>query len=405
MSQSRAPGQRPEPSWLDLPWLDAGRASAWLRILAVMSLLVVVGWIALSRGGVDPSGKPLGTDFLCFWGASRLVLEGAPASAVYDAARLGAVEAARFPGSDFTAFPYPPGFLLICLPLGLLPYLAALAAWLGATGLAYWRVARAWLGQARGLALPVLAFPAVLINAGHGQNGFLTAALFGGGTLLLRRRPLVAGLCLGLLAFKPHLGLLIPIALLASRNWRAFAGAVAGVLVLGVASALVFGLDAWRAYPAALAAMRLNVEQGLLAPEKLQTLFATLRLWGAPLPAAYAAQALLAAAAAVAVGLFAWRRPDSPALGPVLIAASLVASPYLLDYDLVLAAVPLAWLLADSQAGGFQRGDKAVMLAAYLLPLVSRLLALNAGLALGPFVLAALFAVTLRRGWPQPTQR
>ncbi|HEX7947454.1 MAG TPA: glycosyltransferase family 87 protein [Phenylobacterium sp.] len=384
---------------LDLPWLHARRATAWVRILAVMSLAVSLGWIALSRGGVDPSGKPLGTDFLCFWSASRLLLAGAPASAVYDAARLGAMETASFPGVDFTAFPYPPSFLLFCLPLGLLPYLAALAAWLGATGFAYWRVVRAWLGQAKGLALPVLAFPAVLINAGHGQNGFLTTALFGGGALFLRRRPFVAGVCLGLLAFKPHLGLLIPVALIASRNGRAFAGAAVAVLGLAAASVLTFGPDPWQAYPAALSTMRLNVEQGLLATEKLQTLFATLRLWGAPLPLAYAAQAVSGVAAAAAVGIFAWRRADSPALGPVLIAASLIVSPYLLDYDLVLAAVPLAWLLADGQARGFRPGDKAVMLAAYVLPLVSRLLAMNAGLAIGPFVLAALLAVTFRRGW------
>lgn len=386
-------------SFLDLPWLHARRANAWVLILAVISLATAVGWIALSRGGVDPSGKPLGTDFLCFWSASRLLLEGAPASAVYDTARLGAAEAARFPGAGVTAFPYPPSFLLICLPLGLLPYLAALAAWLGATGVAYWRVARAWLGETKGLALPVLAFPAVLINAGHGQNGFLTTALFGGGALMLRRRPWIGGLCLGLLAFKPHLGLLIPIALLASRNWRAFAGAAAAVLGLVAASALAFGPDVWRAYPDALSAMRLNVEQGLLAPEKLQTLFAALRLWGAPLAVAYAAQAVLALAAAVAVGTFAWRRPDSPALGPVLIAATLIASPYLFDYDLVLAAIPLAWLLADARANSFRPGDKAVMLAVFVLPLVSRLLAMNAGLAIGPFVLAALLAVTVRRGW------
>ena len=389
---------------LDLPWLDAGRANAWVRILAVISLAVGVAWIALSRGGVDPGGKPLGTDFLCFWGAARLVLDGAPPGAVYDTARLAAVEAARFPGAGVTAFPYPPSFLLICLPLGLLPYLAALAVWLGATGLAYWRVARAWLGEAKGLALPVLAFPAVLINAGHGQNGFLSAALFGGGALMLRRRPWLAGLCLGLLAFKPHLGLLIPVALLASRNWRAFAGAALAVVGLAAASVLAFGPDVWRAYPAAFSAMRLNVEQGLIAPEKLQTLFAALRLWGAPLVAAYAAQAALALGAAAAVGAFAWRRPDSPALGPVLIAASLIASPYLFDYDLVLAAVPLAWLLADGQARGFRTGDKAVMLAAFVLPVASRLLALDAGLAIGPFVLAVLLAVTLRRGL-QPTSR
>lgn len=385
----------------ELPWLDARRASAWLRILAGMSVLAVAGWLALSRGGLDPTGKPLGTDFVSYWTAARMVLTGAPAAAVYDQALHAALQTATFGGKDvgYAPFPYPPSFLLICLPLGSLPYLGALAAWMAGTGYAYWRVARAWLGQATGLALPVLAFPAVLINLGHGQNGFLTAALFGGGALLLGRRDVVAGLLLGSLAFKPHLGLLIPVALLASRNWRAFAGAATSSLLLTGLSAAAFGLDAWRAYPAQVEMMRAIVEQGVLDPAKLQSAFGALRQLGAPLAPAYGLQALFALAAAAAVAMFAWRRPRSHALGPVLISATLLVSPYLLDYDLVLAAIPLAWLFAQGRDGGFLPWEKAVLLAAFVLPLVARLVAMNAPVALSPLVLAALLTVVVRRGW------
>jgi alpha-1,2-mannosyltransferase len=391
-------------SLAELPWLHAARATAWLRILAVVSATVVVVWIALARGGLDVTGKPIGTDFMAYWTAARLLIEGAPAVAVYQDAPLAALQTATFGGADvgYAPFPYPPSFLLICLPLGLLPYLGALAAWMTVTGYAYWRVIRAWLGRSAGLALPALAFPAVLINLGHGQNAFLTTALFGGGALLLGRRDFAAGLLLGALAFKPHLGLLIPVVLLASRNWRAFAGAAVSSLGLTAASAALFGLEAWQAYPAQVEMMRAVVEQGALNPAKLQSVFGALRLWGAPLPFAYAAQVVCGLAAAATVAIFAWRWPNSPALGPVLVAATLLIGPYLLDYDLLLAAIPLAWLFAQGRDHGFQRWEKLVMLAAFLLPLVSRIATMNFHVALAPAVLTALVAVVVRRGVAVP---
>lgn len=387
-------------SLAELSWLHAARATAWLRVLAVMSAVITVAWIALARGGLDITGKPLGVDFVAYWTAARLVLEGASATTVYQAAPLGALQTATFGGADvgYAPFPYPPSFLLICLPLGGLPYLGALAAWMSVTGYAYWRVARAWLGRSAGLALPALAFPAVLINLGNGQNAFLTTALFGAGALLLGRRDVAAGLLLGALAFKPHLGVLIPVALLASRNWRAFAGAAASSVGLTLISAAVFGLEAWRAYPAQLEMMRAVVEQGALSPAKLQSVFGALLLWRAPLAMAYLAQAACALVAVAVVGVFAWRRPRSPALGPVLIAATLLTGPYLLDYDLLLAAVPLAWLFARGRDYGFRRWEKLVLLAAFVLPLVSRIATTTLHLPLAPAVLAALLLMVVRRG-------
>lgn len=87
----------------------------------------------------------------------------------------------------------------------------------------------------------------------------------------------------------------------------------------------------------------------------------------------------------------------------MLIAATLLTSPYLLDYDLVLAAVPLAWMLAQGQAQGFRAWDKIALLAAYVLPMISRITAMQMGVPVAPLVLGALLAVTLRRAWPERT--
>lgn len=387
------------PLLRDADWLDGDRARAWLRVLALVVVAGVAGLVALSHGGLDPTGKPLGTDFLSFWAASKLALAG-QAAAVYQPAIHAQAEQSAFPGAQigYAAFFYPPVFLLICLPLAALPYLASLAAWLAATGLAYGLVIRRWLARSTSI-VAALAFPAVFSNLGHGQNAFLTTALFGAGGLLLASRPFVAGACFGALIFKPHLGLLIPIALLAGRQWRAIAGAVASACALIAASALAFGRPAWAGFLGASGLARTALEQEMVGSAKMQSAFAAVRLWHGPVAAAYALQAVVALAAACAVAVVFHRRRNDRAAAAVLVAATLLASPFLLDYDLMLAAVPLAWLFAQGAERGFRPWEKIGLLAAYALPLFSRSVATFAHVPLGPPVLAGLFLLVLRRAW------
>jgi hypothetical protein len=378
-------------------WLTAKRARAWGWLLLGVTTLIGIAWVATARGGLDLTGKPLGTDFTSFWTASRLALAGSPASA-YDVAAHHAQQAALF-GRDagYAAFFYPPIFLLICLPLAALPYLASLAAWLTATGALYWRVARAWLGEAFG-AMPILAFPAVLSNIGHGQNGFLSAALFGAGGLWLERRPIVAGLCLGALAYKPHLGIMIPVALAIAGRWKTFAAAGVAVIAFAAASYGVFGADTWRGFLADAGLARAALEHGLVGDAKMQSAFAAVRLWGGGLALAYGVQALVAAAAAAGLVWLQRRAPRSGAEAPAMIVAALLASPFLLDYDLIILAAPMAWMLRQGADRGFLSWEKTILLAAFVLPAISRTLATDVHLPLTPFVLAALFFALLRRG-------
>jgi alpha-1,2-mannosyltransferase len=378
-------------------WLTAQRARAWGWLLLSVTAVIGTAWIAAARGGLDLAGKPLGADFTSFWTASKLALAGSPAG-VYDIAAHHAQQTAIF-GRDtgYAAFFYPPIFLLICLPLAALPYLASLAAWLAATGALYWRMARAWLGEAFG-AMPIFAFPAVLTNIGHGQNGFLSAALLGAGALWLERRPIVAGLCLGALAYKPHLGIMIPIALAIASRWKTFAAAGATVIALAAASYGLFGLETWRGFLTDSGLARSALEQGLVGDAKMQSAFAAVRLWGCGLGLAYGVQACVAAIAAAGLIWLHRREPDSSAEGPAMIVAALLASPFLLDYDLIILAAPLAWMLREGANKGFLSWEKTILLATFVLPAVSRLLATDAKLPLAPFVLTALFVAILRRG-------
>jgi len=388
-------------AWSRADWLTARRARVWGWLLLGVTAAIAIGWVAASRGGLDPTGKPLGTDFTSFWTASKLAL-GGTSQLAYDVAAHHAQQTALI-GRDtgYAAFFYPPIFLLICLPLASLPYLASLAVWLTGTGALYWRMARAWLGprfsNASG-AMPILAFPAVLTNIGHGQNGFLSAALFGGGALWLQRRPILAGVCLGALAYKPHLGIMIPIALAIAGRWKTFAAAGAAALALAAASYGLFGLETWRAFLADSGLARSALEQGLVGDAKMQSAFAAVRLWGGGLGVAYWVQALAAAAAAAGLVWLRRRAPNSGAEGPAMIVAALLASPFLLDYDLVILAAPLAWMLREGAAKGFLSWEKVLLLAAFVLPAVSRTIAADAKLPLAPFVMAALFVAVLRRG-------
>ena len=298
--------------------------------------------------------------------------------------------------SAITRF-YPPPFLLLCLPLALLPYIWALALWLGATGYAYWRAIRMLL-PGRDAIFPVLGFPAFLLNAEFGQNGVLTAALLGSRALLLSARPIVAGCCLGALVFKPHLGVLIPALVLASGAWRSLLAAVASAAVLAGASWVLLGAATWQAFFASNRLALGAMEQGAMGFAKMQSVFGAARISGLGVPGSYAAQALAALLAGAALVWIARRTRCNTAPGMALLAATPLASPFLLTYDLAMLGLPMAWLAAQGLARGFRPWEKSALLAAYFLPLLAASNALElVYIPWTPVVCACLLALLLAR--------
>jgi hypothetical protein len=383
--------------WLrEAEWLTPGRAAAYCRLLLFLILAASLGWIALSRDGVDLAGKPLGTDFVSFWTASKIALSGHPAD-VYNVAVHRAQQVALFSRDlGYAAFFYPPTFLLICLPFALLPYFWSLALWLGLTGFACWRVLRAWLGDQFG-GLPILAFPAMFINFGHGQNGFLSAALFGGGALMLNARPILAGVCLAALVYKPHLAIVIPVALVAAQRWRTFIVFVGAAVGFCLLSLVVFGAPTWRAFLGAAPLAQMALERNWVGDEKMESVFAGVRLLHGGLALAYGLQILTALG--VCCALFYWRHYwlRSGAEGSAMVAAALLTSPFLLNYDLVLLAIPLAWIARDSLRTGFLPWEKIILAFAFATPLLSLPIARYAAIPTGPLASLAIFALVLRR--------
>src|ERR1700758_636087 len=204
-------------------WLTAARARGYSLILLAIAAVAMAGWIAISDGLIDRTDKPIGTDFSNVYAAGELTWEGKSADA-YSPALQHDAEKATFGGREvpFYGWHYPPFFFAVAFLVAALPYAWGLALWLMTSFAAYLATIRAILPRPETL-LVGAAFPAVFINIGHGQNGFLTAALLGGALRFPDRRPWLAGVLIGLPAYKPQFGVMIPVALIASRRWSSMA--------------------------------------------------------------------------------------------------------------------------------------------------------------------------------------
>ncbi len=379
-------------------WLTPARARGYCLILLAVCAIAMVGWIAVSDGLIDRNGKPIGTDFSNVYAAGTLTWQGRSADA-YAPALQHAAEKAVFGGREvpFFGWHYPPFFFAIAALVAVLPYAWGLAVWLAASLAAYLAVMRAILPRPETL-LIAIAFPAIFVNIGHGQNGFFTAALLGGALHLIDRRPWIAGLLIGLLAYKPQFGVLIPIALVASGRWRCICAAAATIAVLVAVSMATLGSGVWHAFADSTNFTQTVVlEQGGTGWEKIQSLFSAAQMWGAGVHVAYAIQIALALTLAATIAWL-WQSDAAFELrASALATASLLATPYVLDYDLVALSVAIAFFARHGLKHGFHDYEISVLAAAWIMPLLSRGVAGVTGIPLGLLALLALYGFTLHR--------
>jgi hypothetical protein len=426
-----------------------------IRLVAVIVLIAsVAGFLFLvvtAHGDIDIKGRPLGTDFSNVYAAGTYVVEGRP-TVPFDPPRQDAREQAIFGASTpFYGWHYPPYFLFIAGALAKMPYGLALAVWQASTICLYlltiWAIVSAPSPRVRGEGrdegayppgsdakaqnrgeapspslrstspraagrgdylwlLLALAYPAVLINVGHGQNGFLTAALLGGALVVLDRRPLLAGILIGFLVYKPQFGLMIPLALAAGGRWRTFAAATVTVLLLTLATTLAFGPQVWQAFLVSTKFARTVVlEQGQTGWQKIQSVFSWARMWGAPIPVAYALQGAVTVAVGAAIVRL-WRGTAPLALkSAALCLAAILATPYSLDYDMMVLAPAIAFLAVAGLQRGFGPWEKTALAALWLVPLVTRSIAQVTLIPLGVPAMLAMFVLVVRRAEPDRSGR
>jgi len=426
-------------------WLTRERMRLVALAMLIAGLLGAAFVIATSDGLNDRFGRPLGTDFSDVYAAGTYVLEG-KAAAPFDPPQQYAREQAIFgAATQFYGWHYPPFFLGLAALLATMPYWLALLVWQGVSFALYLLAIRSVLAlplasaagggsraeSARGgvngeetrspppgplrsptsplqgevkteWLLLAAACPAVFVNLGHGQNGFLTAALIAAALVQLDRRPILSGVLIALLAYKPQFGLLIPLVLAVSGRWRTFFSAAVTVAALTLAVTLLFGSEVWSAFLASMHFTRAVVlEQGETGWHKIQSVFSAVRMWGGGVALAYAAQIAVTLLIAAALAWL-WRgRAAFPLKAAALMVGTVLATPYSLDYDLVLLAPAIAFLAADGFSRGFAPWEKTILAALWIVPLITRSVAQATLIPLAvPLMLAAFGLIVFKAKIP-----
>lgn len=350
---------------------------------------VAVGVIEL-RDGYEA------VDFTAFWAASWLALNHA-AGTVYDTAKIAQAHAVVFPDGGYVyQWLYPPTYLFFVLPLALVPYAVSFGAWTVSTLVGYaWALSK--IAKGHWLALALLAFPGTLMNVLTGQNGMLLAALFTAAAWNLERRPIIAGVFIGLISVKPQFGVLWPIVLLCGGHWQALASAAITTAALALSAAIAFGPELWVAFTNQVAAIQLALDSGHVSWIKIPTFYGGGRLLGLDQDIAYLIHFALSAAVTTAAGLMWFRQPAMPLRIAALAVATLLVLPRLLVYDFALLLLPLILMAREGLSTGWRPWERLVLILCWLAPLLGLVIAVMAKIQIAPFLLLALFLMILHR--------
>lgn len=381
--------------------LDWQPASRKFRLLAVSLLVLFVSYCAAYIVATLNAGDGAFGDAFGLWSWAHF-LQTHPARDIYDPATLHAAQVAlgMNPHDEFP-FAYPPSFLLVLSPLGSLPFAAAITVMFTLTLPFYlWATAgRDWHSP---MLFAALVAPSTTIALVAGQSAFLSAGLLVGGCRIVGGRPLLAGVLFGCLSYKPQFGLLVPVALIAARQWRTITAAVVTFLALVLVTALLFGPEIWLRWFAALPAysQRFAAESGEIR-HLMPTILAALLQLGVPAAIAGPIQ-WLAAVVMAAVVWGAFRRESGKLAAATLFVAALLATPYAFAYDMPVVMSAVLWVVAERARAGaaFATGELLVLMltviAPVTLPAVSHLPLVTSSLIL-------TLSLILRRIWHRQT--
>ena len=370
------------------------------------------------------NGLPFGGDFLCFWNAAHRVRHG-DIAAIYDPDTWQRVLSTNTTGM-ISWFVYPPFTLFGLWPLGDTTYNEAVLAW-SLVPLAFYFALIVLLARRSGLVdgvnpacenswprtqayavLIVFSLPFLSANLFCGQTGALIAVFFLGAAYFWPTRPVLAGICIGLLAIKPQMGLLMPFALMASGQWRVVAAAAMTVLSLIVLSTIWLGTAVWTDYLRISQVFVQFVGRGYNQIRPL-AVGPYVALQGAGMPAALAGflQAVVTVAVlTVIIQVFLQCRPGKPELRKedgrldlrlaLLAAGTLLATPYSLSYDTPLLMLSIIPLLARNWRDGWD-GLELASVIGLLVSHYAQLLTVGSHIPFEFLTLLLWFGVLYRR--------
>jgi hypothetical protein len=303
-----------------------------------------------------------GADYSCFWAGAKATMT-AP-QRLYDFNYITGLQGWPLGPDSPRPYIYPPSALPIFLPFALPTYWLGYGLWVLSTGGLF-----LWAGRRVGAPWWLAVLPTVAFVAYCGQITFLIGGLTLAG-LSFRKRPVVAGVLFGVAAaIKPQMLILLPVALIAARDWKTIAVTGLTGLVLCGAATLAWGVQPWLDWIAALGRFQHVILDNPRLVATAITPYAV--LVGHGLNGAWA---FLLAPLALAMVWLAFRQDNSVTDRSIaLFGATLLISPYAMNYELALLAPAVAVYLA-------RRDDRAwlVMVAASLIyifqwPLISLL--------------------------------
>ncbi len=389
-------------------------ARGWLlavvpSVLAVTIISLAPNWDATVQSRSDPYGG----DFLQEWVGGRAIVTG-NADELYDldASRRRQHDAVTlgFQWDTQRYFPvvYPPFWYFLCAPLAMLPYQAAAIIWLllmtASLVAALWLL-RKLFPDAWWLPVFCISYP-VIISLTTGQKGTLLLLILTATFWLLKtQRHLAAGAIFALIAFKPHLALLIGLFMLLKRQWSFVAGCgVTLAIQLGLCGLL--GMDVCRQFVDVCLGMGNYMESGGYQLEQGFSLWSACQLlFASPLVAKWAAAiATLGIVAGVFSLLLGKLEPAGerfPIQFSAMVLGTILVSPHFYVYDLTVLMLPTVLVSLQLGKGGV---DRPLVLG---LPLCLVLLmfatgqmiwvATATGVSLGVWVTLVAFGLSLAR--------
>lgn len=348
--------------------------------------------------GSDPPHAHLVRDFLHFY-VQGAIARAHASHALYDINEMAAVAERVLPGIPKHVFPpvYGPQVAVFFRPFASLSYLHALYVWLTITcvgtlvclAIVWSRCTDRTTHRRWVLGVLALGAPGLYFTLSFAQASVIgLAALTWLWVALRAERPFLAGLAVGLLAYKPQLGVVAAVVFLWRREWWMVLGAATSVGVQAVVAAAYWGSAIFRGYVAALQTLPSVLDAMEPDVHLAYSLRAVLGEFGLSSSATFAVSVLVSVAVIVWVGVN-WR-PTVPLERRYsgLVLATLAINPHLYGYDLLLAAPAMlvaaafAWATSDLWA-------LTALGCLYVAPVLSTVTA-------GPpwFTTLALFAAT-----------
>lgn len=325
----------------------------------VMLVFFIVKWDTIGAFALTHGNAPQ-QDYWAFHVAAEAGREDA--AALYDAASFRAQFAEP---AGFLWF-YPPTMLLALFPFGLLSYGAAKAVWMVAgfslLCLTAWRVSK---GNAV-LTIAAALSPAMFAVFFTGQLSIFFACLAAVGFYHARTRPILAGICFGLLTMKPQLGLIAPVFLLLTGSWRAIGWACVTAVMLGLGAVAAFGLAPWMAFIESLSTTHSGYA-GSSGHIGRITLADSLRILGWLSAPVFGVAIASFAAACVALMLAVRTQASRTQLASIAMMLSAATAPYFWVYDWLF--VSLAMLIFLSGRPKLNIATQLAIAAAWFAPL------------------------------------